>query len=111
VTSSWPDPGIADDVKNEIWNGKIMQRNDLRLIELAFDYISAETEPQANQVYDQAAELVTEITIFTIWLELIDYMEKWNRSPEHKAPMSRASALQFFSTRQAELKPAQVGNP
>jgi hypothetical protein len=54
---------------------------------------------------------VTEITIFTVWLELIDYMEKWNRSPEHKAPMSRASALQFFSTRQAELKPAQAGNP
>jgi hypothetical protein len=89
-----------------------MRGNDLRLIELAFDYISAETEQQGNQVYDQAAALATEITIFTIWLELIDYMEKWNRSDAHKAPMSRASALQFFSTRQAESKPAQPeGDP
>jgi hypothetical protein len=80
-----------------------MRGNDLRLIELAFDYVSAETEQQAKQVYDQATLLTTEITIFSIWLELIDYMEKWNRSSEHKAPMSRASALQFFSTRQAEL--------
>ena len=85
----------------------MMRGKDLRLIELAFDYISAKTEEQANQVYDQAAELATEITIFTVWLELIDYMEKWNRSNEHKAPMSRASALQFFSTRQAEFEPTQ----
>ncbi|MBI1881607.1 MAG: hypothetical protein HYR94_25785 [Chloroflexi bacterium] len=88
----------------------MMRGNDLRLIELAFDYISAETEQQANQVYDQAATLATEITIFTVWLDLIDYMEKWNRSNEHKSPMSRASALQFFSTRQAEFKPTQTEN-
>ena len=85
-----------------------MQRNDLRLIELAFDYVSAETEPQANQVYDQAAELATEITIFTVWLDLIDYMEKWNRSREHKSPMSRAGALQFFSTRQVAISNIQT---
>jgi hypothetical protein len=37
-------------------------------------------------------------------------MEKWNRSSEHKAPMSRASALQFFSTRQTELNSAPLEN-
>jgi hypothetical protein len=88
----------------------MMRANDLRLIELAFDYVSAETEPQAKQVYDQATLLTTEITIFSVWLELLDYMEKWNRNSEHKAPMSRGSALQFFSTRQAELNSAQIGN-
>ncbi len=88
----------------------MMRGNDLRLIELAFDYVSAETEQQATQVYDQAAMLATETTIFTVWLDLIDYMEKWNRSNEHKAPMSRASALQFFSTRQAELNLTQTEN-
>lgn len=87
-----------------------MRGNDLRLIELAFDYISAETEQQAKQVYDQAAMLGPEITIFTVWLDLIDYMGKWNRSNEHKSPMSRASALQFFSTRQAELNSTQIEN-
>jgi hypothetical protein len=88
----------------------MMRGNYLRLIELAFDYVSAETEPQAKQVYDQAATLTTEITIFSLWLELLDYMEAWNRSSEHKAPMSRASALQFFSTRQTELDAAPLGN-
>jgi len=88
-----------------------MRGYDLKLIELAFDYVSAETEPQANQVYDQATEVVTEITIFNVWLELIDYMKKWNHSPEHESPMSRASALQFFSTRQAELKLIQTPEP
>ena len=84
-----------------------MRGNDLRLIELAFDYISAETEQQANQAGYQAAMLATEVTTLKVWLDLIDYMEKWNRSSEHKDPMSRASALQFFSTRQAELTPPQ----
>ena len=87
-----------------------MRGNDLRLIELAFDYVSAETELQAKQVYDQATLLTTEIINFSVWLELIDYMEQWNRSSEHKAPMSRASALQFFSTRQTELNSVQIGN-
>ena len=88
----------------------MMRGNDLRLIELAYEYVSSETEAQAKQVYDQAAALATEIINFSVWLELIDYMEKWNRSSEHKAPMSRASALQFFSTRQTELNSAQIGN-
>ena len=84
----------------------MMRGNDLRLIELAFDYVSAETLQQTNQVDDQAAVLATEATTLKVWLDLIDYMEAWNRSNEHKSPMSRASALQFFSTRQAELNPA-----
>ncbi len=80
-----------------------MRGNDLRLIELAFDYVSAETEQLANQAGYQAAMLATEATTLTIWLDLIAYMEEWNRSSAHKSPMGRASALQFFSTRQAEL--------
>jgi hypothetical protein len=85
--------------------------NDLRrLIELAFDYVSAETEQQANQVRDQAVMLATEPTTFKIWLDLIDYIKDWNNSNEHKYSMGRASALQFFATRQAELKPVQTGN-
>lgn len=86
-------------------------KNDLRLIELAFDYVSAETEPQADQVDDQVVALATEKTTLKVWLDLIDYMEKWNHSREHQSPMSRASALQFFSTRQMELNPAQAANP
>jgi hypothetical protein len=89
----------------------MMRENDLRLIELAFDDVSVETRQQADQVADQAAVLAPETTIFNVWLDLIDYMEKWNHSSEHKSPMSRASALQFFSTRQVELNPTQVGNP
>ena len=86
--------------------------NDLRrLIELALEYVSAETEQQANQAHDQAAMVATETTTFKVWLDLIDYMKEWNSSDEHKYPMSRASALQFFSTRQAELKPLPTGNP
>lgn len=81
-----------------------MQENNLRLIELAFEYVSAETEPQARQVYDQAALLATDKPTFRVWLDLIAYMEEWNRSKEHKSTMSRGSALQFFSTRQAESK-------
>lgn len=78
-----------------------------RLIELAFDYVSAKTEEQANQIHSQVALLATETTTVRVWLGLIDYMQQWNRSKEHKEPMGRASALQFFSTRQAELDLAQ----
>jgi hypothetical protein len=87
-----------------------MRGNDLRLIELAFDYVSAESEQQASQVGYQAAILATDATTLTVWLDLIGYMEQWNRSSEHKAPMSRASALQFFSTRQAESNSTQPDN-
>lgn len=88
----------------------MIKGSDLRqLIELAFDCVSAETEPQASQVYDQAAILAPEITTFNLWLDLISYMKAWNSSGEHKEPMSRASALQFILTRQAELKSAQTG--
>lgn len=82
----------------------MVRGNDLRrLIELAFDYVSAETEQQANQVYNQAAVLVaTQTTTFEVWLDLIDHIREWNSSNEHNYPMGRASALQFFSTRQAE---------
>lgn len=81
----------------------MMEDNNAKLVDLAFDYISAETEPQANQVYDQAVEVVTEITLFTAWLELIDYMEKWNRNGEHKLPISQTDAHQFFSIRRAAI--------
>jgi hypothetical protein len=83
----------------------MIKGNDLRrLIELAFEYVSAETEQQTNQVYDQAAMLVaTQTTTFEVWLDLIDYIKAWDSSNEHNYPMGRASALQFFSTRQAEL--------
>jgi hypothetical protein len=49
--------------------------------------------------------------MLAIWLDLIGYMEQWNQSSAHKAPMSRASALQFFSNRQAELNAIQPENP
>lgn len=88
-----------------------MQGNDLRLIELAFDYVLAETEQQANQAGYQAAILATETTTLKVWLDLIAYMEEWDKSDEHKHPMSRASALQFFSTRQAELNSTQPETP
>jgi len=77
-----------------------------RLIELAFDYVSAETEQQINQIHDQAVMLAAETTTFKVWLDLIDYIKAWNSSSEHNYPMGRASALQFFSTRQAELEPS-----
>ena len=88
----------------------MMLGNDLRrLIELAFDYVSAETEQQANQAHDQAVMLATETMTFKVWLDLTDYIKAWNSSKEHNYPMSRASALQFFLTKQAELKPTQNG--
>jgi len=79
------------------------------LIELAFDYVSAETEQQAKQVRDQAAKLATETTTFNMWLELIDHIRAWNSSNGHNYPMSWANALQFLSTRQVELKPSSTG--
>lgn len=74
-----------------------------RLTELAFDYVSAETEQQAQQARDQAASLAIETTAFNIWLDLIDYIKEWNNNSGHKYPITRANALQFFLTRQAEL--------
>ena len=74
------------------------------LIELAFDYVSAETEQQANQVSDRAARLAVESTTFKQWLELVDHIREWNSSNEPNHPMSWASALKFLSTRQAELE-------
>ncbi len=86
-----------------------MQGNDSRrLIELAFDYVAAETNPQAEQTRHQAAMLALETATFNIWLALVDYMEEWNRNPLHQSPMSRASALQFFTARQAELNSVQT---
>ena len=77
-----------------------------RLIELAFDHVSAESEQQASQVYDRAAMLATETTTLKVWLELVDHIKAWNSSNGHNYPMSWANALQFLSTRQAELEPS-----
>ena len=77
-----------------------------RLIELAFDYISAETEEKLNRVHDQAAKLAPETSTFNKWLELIEHIRAWNSSNGHNYPMSWANALQFLSTRQAELEPS-----
>jgi len=98
-------------IENRIESGEMMRGNDLRLIELAFDYVSAETMQQANQAYDQATTLAPEKPIFKIWLDLVAYMEEWNSSDEHKNTMSRASALQFFSTRQTELNSTETEKP
>lgn len=86
--------------------------NDIRrLIELALDHVAAKTEQQARQTHEQATTLATEATTLKVWLDLIDYIKAWNSSGEHKSAMSRASALQFFLTRQAELNPTQRENP
>lgn len=89
-----------------------MQGNELRrLIELAFEYVAAETKVQAEPIRYQAAILAQEAIVLNIWLDLVDYyMEEWNRSRAHKTPMSRASALQFFATRQAEVQSVQSEN-
>ena len=77
-----------------------------RLIELAFDYVSAESEQQAAQFRDEARRLATiETTTFKMWLDFVDHIKVWNRSNRHHYPMSWASALQFLSTRQTELEP------
>lgn len=77
-----------------------------RLIELAFDYISAETEEKTTRVHDQAARLAPETSTLKLWLELIDRIRAWNRSNGHNYPQTWASAMQFLSTRQIELKPS-----
>lgn len=76
-----------------------------RLIELAFDYVSAETEQQANQVHNQAIKLPTETTTDSMWPDLVDHIRECNHSNGNNYPMSWASALQFLSTRRAELEP------
>jgi hypothetical protein len=81
----------------------ITGNDERRLIELAFDYVSAETEQQANQAHNQAAMLATDTTAFKMWLDLTEYIKAWNSSNEHSYPMDRARSLQFFSSRQAEL--------
>jgi hypothetical protein len=79
----------------------MVQRNDLRrLIELAFDYVLAETEEQGQHIQTEAHTLATEPTSFRVWLDLIDYIKAWNSSDTHKDTMGRASAMQFFLTRQ-----------
>jgi hypothetical protein len=96
----------TDGVKNRIWRRKMMSGdNSRRLVELAFDYVAAESEHQVAQSRDEAARLATETTTFKVWLELIDYIKEWSNKGTHKYPMGRASALQFFLTRQAELDP------
>ncbi len=87
-------------------NGHILGR----LIELAFDHVSAETEQQANQVHDQAAKLAPETSTFKMWLDLIDHIREWNSSNGHNYPMSWASALHFLSTRQARTHHTQTGD-
>jgi hypothetical protein len=77
-----------------------------RLIELAFDYVSAETEQQANQVHYQAIKLATETTTpDNIWPDLVDHIRECNRSNGNNYPMSWASALQFLSTGRVRLEP------
>ena len=81
-----------------------------RLIELAFDYISAETEQQTNQVHDRAVKLAAETSTFNMWLDLVDHIRERHNSNGHNYPMSWVSALQFLSTRQAELNSSQAGD-
>ena len=80
-----------------------------RLIELAFDCVSAETEQEVNQVHAQAAKLATETSTFNMWLDLIDHIREWNSSNGPNYPMSWTSALQFLSTRQLGLEPSPTG--
>jgi len=82
----------------------ISGNNSRRLVELAFDYISTESEQQLTQNRDEATSLAPEKATFKVWLELIDYIKTWNDDPKHKQPMGRATALQFFLTQQAELE-------
>ena len=90
--------------------GEMITRNDeRRLIELAFDYVSAESEQQSAQSRDEAAKLATETTTLKVWLELIDYIKAWNGNQKYEYPMGRGSALQFFLTRQTELEPSPTG--
>ena len=81
-----------------------------RIIELAFDYVLAESELQMEQSRDEAARLATEPTSFKLWLELTDYIKAWNSNNKHTDPMSRATALQFFLNRQAEVESSGTGD-
>ena len=74
-----------------------------RLIELAFDYVSAETEQQANYAHNQAVKLAMSNTM---WLDLVDHIKDCNSNNGNNYPTSWASALQFLSTKRAELKPS-----
>ena len=87
----------------------ISGNNSRRLVELAFDYVATESEPQQAQSHDEAAKLAPKATTFKVWLELIDYIKAWNGNHKHKYPIGRGSALQFFLTRQAELEPSPIG--
>lgn len=78
-----------------------------RLIELAFEYVSAETEKQANQANNQAAAVATDPITLEVWRNLIDYIREWNSRRENKDPMSRAVALQYFLARLSQLQTAQ----
>jgi hypothetical protein len=85
-----------------------MRASDLRrLIELAFEYVSAETEQQADQLYNRAAVLAIETPTLEVWLNLVDYIREWNGHSEHQHPMSRAVALQYFLARQSQLQTAK----
>ncbi len=84
--------------------------NSRRLVELAFEYVSTESEQQKSQSRNEAAKLAPKATTFKVWLELIDYIKAWNGNHKHKYPIGRGSALQFFLTRQAELvEPSPTG--
>lgn len=74
-----------------------------RLIELAFDFVSAETEQQANYAHNQAVKLATPNNM---WLDLVDHIKDCNSNNGSNYPMSWASALQFLSAKQAELGPS-----
>ena len=65
-----------------------------RLIELAFDYVSAESEQQAAQFRDEATRLTTtETSTFNMWLDFVDHIKVWNSNNRHYYPMIWASAL------------------
>ena len=88
----------------------ISGNNSRRLVELAFEYVSTESEQQKSQSRNEAAKLAPKATTFKVWLELIDYIKAWNGNHKHKYPIGRGSALQFFLTRQAELvEPSPTG--
>jgi hypothetical protein len=89
----------------------ISGQDSRRLVELAFDYVSAESEQRVAQSRNEAARLATETTTFEVWFDLIDYIKAWNSNQEHKYPIGRGSALQFFLTRYAERNPTQAENP
>jgi len=78
-----------------------------RLIELAFEYVSAETEKQADQANNQAAVVATDPITLEVWRNLIDYIREWNSRSENKDTMSRAIALQYFLARLSQVQTAK----